>query len=86
MTGFRPLAVFSVHWLPFRAFWAENDDLWKIREVLPEFLAVSSKNSVAEAANGELYLQRIESWIRDRETGVRNVNVLQSNADISIRA
>ena len=44
------------------------------------------ENFAAEAGHGELHLQSIDSRIRDRKTGVRNVNVLQSNADISVRA
>lgn len=30
-------------------------------------------------------MQCIDSWIRDRESGVRNVNVLESNAEVPIR-
>lgn len=48
------------------------------------YLSLFLENPPAEAANGELHLQCIDSWIWDRESGVGNVNVLQSNAQVSV--
>src|SRR5579885_868799 len=47
--------------------------------------AFFARTRYTEMGNRELNLQRIHSRVGNRKTGIRDVNVLQSNAEIPIR-